>query len=94
MIRNALDDNLSGFEVVVDNWPKWNCILLRPESSDKVCRQYHESKSNEKVMKYSPSPKREINIHVELRWWLNCRFDRGETPSKKLNEQTSQFLKA
>lgn len=66
MIRNALDDNLSGFEVVVDNWPKWNCILLRPESSDKVCRQYHESKSNEKVIKYSPSPKREANIHVEL----------------------------
>ena len=31
-----MDDNLSGFDVVVDNWPKWNCILLRPESTDKV----------------------------------------------------------
>lgn len=65
VIRNALDDNLSGFEVVVDNWPKWNCILLRPESSDKVCRQYHESKSNENVIKYSPSPKREVNIVLQ-----------------------------
>lgn len=43
VIRNALDDNLSGFEVVVDNWPKWNCILLRPESSDKVLNYFKQT---------------------------------------------------
>lgn len=43
VIRNALDDNLSGFEVVVDNWPKWSCILLRPESSDKVLNYFRQT---------------------------------------------------
>ncbi|XP_061171772.1 glycine N-acyltransferase-like [Saccostrea echinata] len=43
VIRNALDDNLSGFEVIVDNWPKWNCILLRPESPDKVLNYFRQT---------------------------------------------------
>lgn len=42
------------------------------------------------LIKYSPSPKREVNIVP--RWWLNHRIDQGKTPAE--DELASQFQKA
>ncbi|KAJ8317603.1 hypothetical protein KUTeg_005507 [Tegillarca granosa] len=34
VIRNVVRRKLTGFEVIVDNWPKWSCIILRPVSNE------------------------------------------------------------
>ncbi|XP_059172794.1 glycine N-acyltransferase-like protein Keg1 [Physella acuta] len=36
ILCNHLDNLLKGFEVVVDQWPQWNCLLLRPQNNDLV----------------------------------------------------------
>ena len=37
VIRAFVQDKLQGFEVLVDNWPSWSCIILRPLSEQQVC---------------------------------------------------------
>lgn len=37
VIRAFVQDKLQGFEVLVDNWPPWSCIILRPLSEQHVC---------------------------------------------------------
>lgn len=34
VIRNFVSGNLAGFEVIVDKWPCWSCIVLRPQVED------------------------------------------------------------
>ncbi|KAK3094871.1 hypothetical protein FSP39_007354 [Pinctada imbricata] len=36
VIQNVVLGHLKGFEVIVDKWPDFNCILLRPRSKDEV----------------------------------------------------------
>ncbi|KAK0058224.1 glycine N-acyltransferase-like protein Keg1 [Biomphalaria pfeifferi] len=36
ILCNHLDNLLTGFEVIVDQWPHWNCLILRPQSLDSV----------------------------------------------------------
>ena len=36
ILSNYLCGLLDGFEVIVDHWPKWTCIILRPQSTEAV----------------------------------------------------------
>nr|KAG5689287.1 hypothetical protein BaRGS_033079 [Batillaria attramentaria] len=36
ILSNFLQGLMAGFEVIVDHWPNWQCIILRPESPDAV----------------------------------------------------------
>ncbi|KAK7473347.1 hypothetical protein BaRGS_00035395 [Batillaria attramentaria] len=36
ILSNFLQGLMAGFEVIVDHWPSWQCIILRPESPDAV----------------------------------------------------------
>lgn len=36
ILCSFLSGLLKGFEVIVDQWPEWTCILLRPESDEAV----------------------------------------------------------
>lgn len=36
IICNHLEDLLTGFEVIVDQWPQWNCLILRSKTPDSV----------------------------------------------------------
>lgn len=36
ILHNFLQGLMSGFEVIVDHWPNWSCIVLRPETHDAV----------------------------------------------------------
>ncbi|OWF41511.1 glycine N-acyltransferase-like [Mizuhopecten yessoensis] len=43
VIRNLLSGYLPGIELLVDDWPKWSCILLRPTSEKKVKRYFENT---------------------------------------------------
>ena len=36
ILSNFLCGLLEGFEVIVDHWPEWTCVILRPQSVDAV----------------------------------------------------------
>ncbi|KAK7109569.1 glycine N-acyltransferase-like [Littorina saxatilis] len=36
ILSNYLCGLLEGFEVIVDHWPEWTCVILRPQSPDAV----------------------------------------------------------
>ncbi|ESO86485.1 hypothetical protein LOTGIDRAFT_235312 [Lottia gigantea] len=36
VLRNYLLGLMEGFEVIVDNWPEWTCIILKPGSDQEV----------------------------------------------------------
>ncbi|XP_076101935.1 glycine N-acyltransferase-like protein 3 [Mytilus galloprovincialis] len=40
VIRSFVNGNLQGYEVLVDNWPSWSCIILRPHSEKQVPRYF------------------------------------------------------
>ncbi|XP_035824032.1 uncharacterized protein LOC101860479 [Aplysia californica] len=40
VLSNHMDNLLTGFEVIVDQWPNWTCIMLRPKSFESVPRYF------------------------------------------------------
>ncbi|KAK3599404.1 hypothetical protein CHS0354_036418 [Potamilus streckersoni] len=43
LVRNLLKGLIPGLEVIVDKWPDWTCIVIRPRSQDEVPKYFRHS---------------------------------------------------